>query len=47
METNKISNVENEPKQTPFLKKVNDLEKKVSLLEKKLSTILLVLKNRG
>lgn len=47
MEENKNIANSTEQKQTPFLKKVNDLEKKVSLLEKKLSTILLVLKNRG
>lgn len=34
-------------KQTPFLKRVNDLEKKVEKLETKINTILLALKSRG
>lgn len=34
-------------KQTPFLKRVNDLEKQVAKLEAKINTILLALKSRG
>lgn len=34
-------------KQTPFLKRVNDLEKQVAKLESKINTILLALKSRG
>ena len=37
----------NEQKPTPFLKRVNDLEKKVEKLENKISTILMALKSRG
>ena len=33
-------------KPTPFLKRVNDLEKKVDSIEHKLNTILLALKTR-
>lgn len=39
--------MEEAEKQTPFLKRVSDLEKKVSRLETKINTILLALKSRG
>lgn len=34
-------------KPTPFLKRVNELEKKIEQLERKINTILLALKSRG
>lgn len=37
----------NEQKPTPFLKRVNDLEKQVAKLKAKINTILLALKSRG
>lgn len=35
-----------EEKPTPFLKRVNELEKKVEQLDKKMNTILMALKSR-
>jgi hypothetical protein len=38
---------QNNEKQTPFMKRVAELEKKVKILESKLETLLKVLRNRG
>lgn len=46
MENNEIIEQEKTEKQTPFLKRIKELEIKVEKLESKINTILLALKSR-